>query len=237
MTVLKDRQKDILGWVVREYTKTSRPVASNEIASEFRLTISPATIRNEMLELDHLGYLNQPHTSAGRIPTDRGYRFFIDNLLEETPLTSQKRNSIKEAFDEEDEDKFTRELARLAANITCNLTLCGLKEILYKRGFSRLLEEPEFGSQKMVRSLGRLLDRLDDDLRYFTEDLDESGEAVFVGQENPLKEGRELSMIITEWNHPGGFDGFLVLVGPKRMDYQKNLAFIRYLHRGYPTIY
>ena len=234
MTIIKDRQKDILGWVVREYTKISRPVASSDIVREFHLKVSPATIRSEMLELDHLGYLNQPHTSAGRVPTDRGYRFFIDNLLEDAPLTSRKRSVLKETFEEEDEDKFTRELARLAASITRNLTLCGLKEILYKRGFTRLLEEPEFGSQKMVRSLGRLLDRLDDEMQYFVEDLDESREAVFVGEENPLEEGRDMSMIITEWTHPEGFSGFLALIGPKRMDYQKNLSFVRYLHHSHP---
>ena len=234
MTIIKDRQKDILGWVVREYTKISRPVASSDIVREFHLKVSPATIRSEMLELDHLGYLNQPHTSAGRVPTDRGYRFFIDNLLEDAPLTSRKRSVLKETFEEEDEDKFTRELARLAASITRNLTLCGLKEILYKRGFTRLLEEPEFGSQKMVRSLGRLLDRLDDEMQYFVEDLDESREAVFVGEENPLEEGRDMSMIITEWTHPEGFSGFFALIGPKRMDYQKNLSFVRYLHHSHP---
>lgn len=227
MKTLKDRQKDILGWVVREYTKTSKPVASKEIASEFHLTISPATIRNEMLELDRLGYLNQPHVSAGRVPTDRGYRFFIDYLLEEIPLVARNKNKLRDIFAEEDEDEFAEELADFASAHTSNLTLCGLGRNVHKKGFSEILEEPEFGKHEMTVSLGRLLDRLDKEAERFMEKFDD--EAVFVGEENPFKEGREMSMMATSWCHPEGFRGFLVFVGPKRMNYEKNKSFIKYL--------
>lgn len=220
-----------MGWVIREYTKTAKPVASNDLVQEFQLKISPATIRNEMLELDHLGYLNQPHTSAGRVPTDRGYRFFIDYLLEDIPLNLKRSRVIKETFEEENEDEFIRELSKLAASFTNNLVVCGLRDILYKSGFSHLLDEPEFGNQKMVRSLGKLLDRLDDEILYFMKDLEENKDAVFIGEENPFEEGQDMSMMITEWRHPEGFSGFLALIGPKRMNYEKNRAFIRHLKK------
>lgn len=214
---------------MREYTKTAKPVASADLAEDFHLKISPATIRNEMLELDHLGYLNQPHTSAGRVPTDRGYRFFIDYLLEDIPLNSKKKSTIKETFEEENEDEFIRELSKLAAGFTNNLVLCGLKDVLHKSGFSQLLDEPEFSSQKMVRNLGKLLDRLDDEIRDFMEDLGGKKETVFIGEENPFAEGQNMSMMVTKWHHPEGFSGFLALIGPKRMDYEKNKAFLHYL--------
>lgn len=230
MNTLKGRQKDILGWVVREYTKTAKPVASGDLVQDFHLKVSPATIRNEMLELDHLGYLDQPHTSAGRVPTDQGYRFFIDYLLEDIPLNSKRKNIIKETFEEENEDEFIRELSKLAAGFTNNLVLCGLKDVLHKSGFSQLLDEPEFSSQKMVRNLGKFLDRLDDEILDFMEDLEENKETVFIGEENPFEEGQDMSMMITEWRHPEGFNGFLALIGPKRMNYEKNKAFIHYLN-------
>lgn len=231
MNTLKDRQKDILGWVVREYTKTARPVSSSDLAQEFHLKISPATIRNEMLELDHLGYLNQPHISAGRVPTDRGFRFFIDYLLEDIPLNSKRKNVIKETFEEDNKDEFTRDLTKLAAGFTKGLALCGMEEIRYRKGFSRLLDEPEFNSQKMVKNLGRLLDRLDDEIQGLMKDLEESKESVFIGEENPFEEGQDMSMMITQWCHPEGFSGFLVLIGTKRMDYERNKAFIDCLRK------
>ena len=76
--MLEERQKSILEAVIQEHIRTARPVASRELLEKFQFGISPATVRSDMLKLDDMGYLRQPHTSAGRIPTDKGYRFFLD---------------------------------------------------------------------------------------------------------------------------------------------------------------
>ena len=88
--MLKERQKSILNAAIREYIHTARPVASRDLVRKFQLGVSPATVRNEMLSLNELGYLEQPHTSAGRIPTDQGYRFFVDNLAEDLTLGAKE---------------------------------------------------------------------------------------------------------------------------------------------------
>ena len=88
---LKDRQKDLLGQIIKEHIRTAKPVSSKELVEELGFKASSATIRHEMSELDKFGYLEQPHTSSGRVPTDRGYRFFVDNLVEEDLLSSRQQ--------------------------------------------------------------------------------------------------------------------------------------------------
>src|SRR5919108_4497589 len=78
MSELGERQAAILRAVVREYIRTAEPVGSKHLVGTYNMNVSPATVRNDMALLEELGYLAQPHTSAGRIPTDRGYRYFVD---------------------------------------------------------------------------------------------------------------------------------------------------------------
>ncbi|MBI4358266.1 MAG: heat-inducible transcription repressor HrcA [Candidatus Omnitrophica bacterium] len=86
MSELTERQKDILGIIVGSYVKTICPVGSRAIAKSYRQELSPATVRNEMHDLEEEGYIKQPHTSAGRVPTDRGYRYFVDHLIAKEKL-------------------------------------------------------------------------------------------------------------------------------------------------------
>jgi heat-inducible transcriptional repressor len=93
---MEPRKEDILKAVVREFTVSATPVGSQALASRYFLNLSSATIRNELSELADLGYLIQPHTSAGRIPTDRGYRYFVDFLMDAEPVPAQIRAYIGE---------------------------------------------------------------------------------------------------------------------------------------------
>ncbi|NLB70933.1 MAG: heat-inducible transcription repressor HrcA [Chloroflexi bacterium] len=98
MNQLSDRQKIILSLVVHEHTRTAQPVASKSLINEYNLKISSATVRNEMNALEEMGFLRQPHTSAGRVPTEEGYRFFVSNLVQHTSLPSATRNTIAHQF-------------------------------------------------------------------------------------------------------------------------------------------
>jgi len=93
---MEPRKEDILKAVVREFTVSATPVGSQSLASRYFLNLSSATIRNELSDLADLGYLVQPHTSAGRIPTDRGYRYFVDFLMDAEPVPAQVRAYIGE---------------------------------------------------------------------------------------------------------------------------------------------
>src|SRR5439155_26846374 len=96
--MLDDRKAAILRVVVEEYIETAQPVGSSHVAAVPDLSVSSATVRNEMAVLERDGYLVQPHTSAGRIPTDKGYRFFVDSIVEPGPLGPAQRQQIKEFF-------------------------------------------------------------------------------------------------------------------------------------------
>lgn len=118
MKKLTERQKLILTLIVHEHTRTAQPVGSKTMVDQFNLNLSPATIRNEMGALTDMGYLRQPHTSAGRIPTEEGYRFFVSNLVQQTNLPATTRNTISHQFYQSRQD--LDQWLRLAASILAN---------------------------------------------------------------------------------------------------------------------
>jgi heat-inducible transcriptional repressor len=95
---LTERQEQILGLMVRKYIETGTPVGSKKLVDQFNLDVSSATVRNELAVLDELGYLHQLHTSAGRVPTERGYRYFVQRLLGEFELPLREQQMIKHQF-------------------------------------------------------------------------------------------------------------------------------------------
>lgn len=97
-TDLNDRRRLILKLVIQEFIENSQPVASEMLARKYQLNVSPATVRNELAALEELGYLTHLHTSAGRVPTDSGYRFFVENLMDRTPLSATEQRTIRHQF-------------------------------------------------------------------------------------------------------------------------------------------
>jgi heat-inducible transcriptional repressor len=93
-----ERQKLILSLVIHEYIRTATPVGSNALVARYHLEMSSATVRNEMAFLTELGYLRQPHTSAGRIPSEEGYRFFVSRLIRDADLPDTNRRTISHQF-------------------------------------------------------------------------------------------------------------------------------------------
>ncbi len=95
---LTERQRFLLNLIVREYTETAQPVGSRNLVEKYHLDLSPATIRNEMAVLTDFGYLRQPHTSAGRIPTEEGYRYFVTHIVYQADLPEAARHTISHQF-------------------------------------------------------------------------------------------------------------------------------------------
>src|SRR4051794_41670198 len=96
--MLDDRKLDVLRAIVEDYVSTNEPVGSKSLVERHHLGVSPATIRNDMGALEEEGYITQPHTSAGRVPTDKGYRLFVDKLSTVKPLTAAERRAIEEVL-------------------------------------------------------------------------------------------------------------------------------------------
>jgi heat-inducible transcriptional repressor len=98
MTDLTERQKTLLLLIVRDHIETAQPVGSKRLVEHYRLKLSPATIRNEMAALTEMGYLRQPHTSAGRVPTEAGYRFFVSQMMDQAVLPETVQRTISHQF-------------------------------------------------------------------------------------------------------------------------------------------
>lgn len=223
------RQQSILDAVIRVYIETARPVASRELMRRMRLAVSPATIRNDMQELGEAGYLEQPHASAGRMPTDKGYRFFVDYISGDAFLTSRERESLSRAFTASAEDflrEFTRVVARMCGAFAAARIAAGQK--FYETGFSEVFDEPEFQDMEYTKRFGKLIDMMGD--VNFLEAFDAEEERVYIGRENPVREAHPYTMIVSHWRHPAGFGGSLMLAGPKRMDYRTATALLQYLN-------
>ncbi len=115
MTELTDRQRFLLSLVIHEYVRSATPVGSKHVVEQFNLDMSSATVRNELSALTDLGYLRQPHLSAGRVPTEDGYRMFVGNIVQETELPDSTRRTIAHQFYQMRQD--VEGWTRLAASI------------------------------------------------------------------------------------------------------------------------
>src|SRR6188768_3400077 len=121
---LDDRKLEVLRAIVEDYVETQEPVGSKALVERHQLGVSPATVRNDMAVLEEEGFIAQPHTSAGRVPTDLGYRLFVDRLSGVKPLTSAERRAIHQFLDEAvDLDDVMIRTVRLLAQLTRQVAL------------------------------------------------------------------------------------------------------------------
>ena len=128
MSDLSSRKEQILRAVIVEYVSSAEPVASEMIAKKYELGVRSATVRNELAEMAELGYIIQPHTSSGRIPSDQGYRYFVDRLLKVTPLDRERRRKVDGATEDDETlgdllSESTRALSRLTHLLSAATTV------------------------------------------------------------------------------------------------------------------
>jgi len=122
--MLDDRKLAVLRAIVTDYVRSREPVGSRALVERHNLDVSPATVRNDMAALEEEGYITQPHTSAGRIPTDKGYRFFVDRIATVKPLTSAEKRAITAFLSGAvDIDDIVRRTVRLLAQVTSQVAI------------------------------------------------------------------------------------------------------------------
>jgi len=231
--MLTERQKSILNALIREYVATAQPVSSGELVKKYKLPFSPATVRNEILEMDREGFTLQPHTSAGRIPTDKGYRFFIGQNLPDEKAEKKIKKSFRPLRDIDDEFDFLRQTSRLLAHFSGEFSMAGFsgKGMLYKSGIAEAFNDPEFSDEGRIREFSELVDFLDEEFKNFFEPANIEEPQVFIGAENPIREARNYTMIVSSSPTPFGEDGIFGILGPRRMDYNKNLSLLRVMQK------
>ena len=228
------RQKEILGQIIEEYAETAAPVGSVTMAKLFG--VSPATIRAEMARLEALGLIAQPHTSAGRVPTDAGYRYYVNNLSNpeseiennvETEQRSLERGThVLEVrvSSQSRADAAIRGAVDALVELTGNLGLATIGGQLYLSGISRLFTQPEFMDTRRVQSVAKLLDNLEPWLREAA-----PGEPlnIFIGHENPIGKNSEVSLIISRFKSPFSDRSYIGVLGPTRQNYARVMALVK----------
>jgi len=231
--MLTDRQKNLFSVVVKEYTENAVPVGSKHIAKKYGFDLSSATIRAEMNELEDAGYLFQPHTSAGRIPTDKGYRYFVEKIMPDRELSKfeQKKLQAELLKLKAKNTRLTRTAAKLLSSLSGNLAISGLKDEFDDFGMRELLDEPEFQEMDDLCRLAETLDYIDERVDQLVGKLKDNEVKIYIGKENPIKEISNCSMMVTPYKTKSGEKGILALIGPKRMRYAKNKSLIEYMKK------
>ncbi|MFA5644160.1 MAG: hypothetical protein WC928_01380 [Patescibacteria group bacterium] len=221
---IDSRKELILLVLVKEYIKTAQPVSSGFLVEKYKLGISSATARNEMAELEELGYIYQPHTSSGRIPTEKAYNYYIENDLEEQKIKKDDLKELEEVFDFSEEG--FKKVAKLMADFSKNAVFWAFhKNNLYYTGISNLFIQPEFRQNDLVCNVSSIIDRMEEIIGEIFDQLN-LGEKIFIGEKNPF--GGFLSTVLLKYEKDNQ-RGVVGLLGPMRMDYEKNLSLIYYL--------
>jgi heat-inducible transcriptional repressor len=224
--MLTERQEAILRNIVEDYINLAQPISSEFFEKKHKFGLSPATLRIEFQKLTKKGYLFQPHTSAGRVPTDKAYRFFVNKLLE----SEIEEFKIEDWIEKEIEDtiKFLQNLTKNLAEISDSLVLSYLidDEICWKEGWDEVLREPEFFERETVFKFTEFLEDFERNLA----DLKINSKIkVYIGRENPFPKGKDFSAIVSKCYFPREKETILSILGPKRMDYNKNIALMNSL--------
>lgn len=227
---MTDRQAKILATMIEQYAEVAVPVGSVLLAKLFG--VSSATVRNEMAELERMGYIKQPHTSAGRIPTDKGYRFYVNGVTEEreeTPLLSRSAKAIETRVNHAGEPATAiRSAVDSLVQLTHNLGLATIGNQLYVAGFSNLFGQPEFVDPIHAQSVAHLLDNLEPWLR---EAAPNKPLSVYIGHENPIGKSSDSTLIISRFHSPYSDHSYVGVLGPTRQSYRNVMGLVEHAGR------
>ena len=231
-TDFQERKDHILAIVVSQYIQTVNPVGSQFITDEYKLDLSPATVRNILAELEEEGYLSHPHTSAGRVPTSNGYRYYVDHLMSEIQLLEEEKRRI-----ENECRRYRHQLQTLVertsqvlsdlTHYTTIVSVDGWESQLILKGTSYVVDYPDQMDILKIRSILRILEEKEHLLALIHRDLDKKLR-IYIGHEMALKEMESCSLVVSSFTKDG-MTGRIAVLGPTRMNYDKVAGALDYV--------
>lgn len=220
---LSKRQNELLCSIIQEHIKTAEPVGSNLLVNQYLKNLSSATVRNEMLELDRLGFLIQPHTSAGRVPSEQAYKYYIENFLKEKPIKQRVKNNLKNLKKIKHSRERNKKIAKfLAQEINQAVIMAFSADDIYFTGLSYLFNQPEFQNSVYITNLSQVVDHLEEVLPQVIARAQKEV-TIAIGEDNLFSD--ECSAIFIKYQS----QGLLALIGPMRMDYAVNAGLVKYI--------
>lgn len=226
---ISERQKQILSAIIEQYAEIASPVGSVMLAKLFG--VSSATIRSEMARLEEMGLIAQPHTSAGRVPTDAGYRVYVNGISEkdfsEQPKIARSAKAIDARVSNQADraDRAIRCAVDSLVELTHNLGLATIGDELYLSGMGNLFSQPEFMQGEHAQAVARLLDNLDPWLKEVAPNQPLN---VFIGSENPIGRSSGASLIISRFRSPYSDNSYIGVLGSTRQSYAKVMHLVRH---------
>jgi heat-inducible transcriptional repressor len=223
---MNERQANLLKDIIIEFYQTAQPVGSGLLVKKYYSDLSSATIRNEMAALEKDGYIIQPHTSAGRIPTEAGYQYYLDNFLKDGKLAKNKQQLIDKAWGAKGDsrDKIKNTAKTIAAISKEAVFVAFDRHDYYYTGISNLLAQPEFYQQDLILNISKVIDHFDEVLENIFSQVNERVD-IFIGSQNPFS--NSCAIVIVKYKI-GGVEQLLGILGPMRMDYDGNKAILEY---------
>ena len=227
----ESRRRAILATVINKYIKEALPIASEDIAQDFDL--SSATIRNIFAELEENGYLMHLYTSGGRIPTNKGYRYYVDFLISQMELLEGEKECIVKEYKKEinrleDVLEKTSEIISMITHYTGIVSLLEWQDMFFYKGLSLILEQPEFQDIGRMRLLIKMLE----DKRHLMEIINREFTEkvkVYIGQELGCSEMNQYSLVVSSYCMKNKPSGRLAVLGPMRMEYKHIIPTLEYV--------
>ena len=228
---MTERQRQILFAIIEQYAEVAVPVGSVTLAKLF--DVSSATVRAEMARLEEMGLIEQPHTSAGRVPTDAGYRAYVNSLtesgVESQPDTKLDRSAraieARVHTHQSRADQAIRSAVDSLVELTQNLGLATIGDQLYMSGIGNLFAQPEFLHTGHVQAVAKLLDNIEPWLR---EAAPNEPLNVFIGNENPIGKASGATLIISRFRSPYSDKSYIGVLGPTRQNYNRVTRLVRH---------
>lgn len=226
------RQTLILKSLIDEYITNAEPIGSESLEKKYSLGVSPATVRNEMLSLTKMGYLRQPHTSSGRIPSPKAMKFYIDQLMEERQMSLADEVKVKEDVREKasDMDALLDEATHELSHVTQALAVCTLDkgDKVWHAGYSHVFHNPEFADIEATSSLFTFIEEMSQlQELFFRRMTGTSPVEVIFGEELGWPGFNPVGVVGSRFELAGN-RGALGVIGPTRQEYQRVIPVIRY---------
>lgn len=225
------RRRLVLEAAISRYIRGAEPIASEDIASGFDL--SSATIRNIFAQLEEAGYLTHPYTSGGRIPTDKGYRYYVDSLVSRMALLDNEKESIVKEYKRkikrlEDALEETSEVISTITHYAGIVSFLEWQDRFFYRGISRVLEQPEFKDFEKIRLLIKMIEDKQNLLDIINRDFTEKVK-VYIGGELGCPEMENCSLVVSSFSLKERPSGRLAVLGPVRMEYKQIIPTLEYI--------
>ncbi len=228
--IRKDR---ILAIVISRYIKTVSPVGSQFITEEYNLDVSPATVRNILADLEEEGYLTHPHTSAGRTPTEQGYRYYVDHLMNEIQLLEEEKRRIHQEYKRhvhQLEDLLER-TSQMISDLTHYTSIVSLDDgngdKIICKGTGYVVGYPESTDILKIQAILKIIEEKEQLLELINRSL-EKKIGIYIGHELALKDMESCSLAVSRFDK-NGRKGHIAVLGPTRMQYDRVVSTLEYI--------